>query len=518
MLEIGALLPFLVLAGAYICLWREMLPLLGAMGSKMHSWAQLVILLSAMVLAPAGAFHSLPGVPRLRVAAGPQRGGALVVWQAGPAHSTPRRKAKLFLALDEGDIDWAALEPLEDATTPRQRALHERRRERALNDLEQLFEARIARVAPALVEALNAGPGAVAVADNVLGLDHCKALRREAVAVAEQGLLRGSASAYSTAPPETFEEKYGDEPGISASVLTPGTIAGELSPRCHAYTNAASRVLSRALGSARRGALLHEEPTDHQLRLTTVAQQVHMDNAFDGRNRRLVTTLYYLNPDWESSHGGRFLPWPCSDASAAARARAAGLPSTILSFKDLPPDAQAQIPAHARASTRLRISRKLAPAVEFEAVMAREGRHPQAPVEPFADRLVAFYSDELMHSVEPVGAPPLVREGKSLRVSDAGRFAISLWLPGQSQDSIAAVNPAHTWLAKLRESGVDTEELDPIGGTLFIEQADKANKADADAGRQRVSQSGKASQAHTGFGGAGGAVGGGKKARKKKKK
>jgi hypothetical protein len=123
-----------------------------------------------------------------------------------------------------------------------------------------------------------------------------------------------------------------------------------------------------------------------------------------------------------------------------------------------------------------------------------------------------------MHSVEPVGAPPLIREGKALRVSDAGRFAISLWLPGQSQDSIAAVNPAHTWLAELRESGVDTEELDPIGGTLFIEQADKANKADADAGRQRVSQSGKASQAHTGFGGAGGAVGGGKKARKKKKK
>ena len=489
----------------------------GAEASKMDSLAQLVVLLSAMVLAPAGAFYSLPGVPRLRVAAGPQRGGAPVVWQASPAHRTPRRKAKLCLALNEGEIDWAAQEPLEDATTPRQRALHERRRERALNALEQLFEARIARVAPALVEALNAGPGAVAVADNVLGLDNCKALRREAVAVAEQGLLRGSASAYSTAPPETFEEKYGDEPGISASVLTPGTIAGELSPRCHAYTNAASRVLSRALGSARRGALVHEEPTDHQLRLTTVAQQVHMDNAFDGRNRRLVTTLYYLNPDWESSHGGRFLPWPCSDASASARARAAGLPSTILSFKDLPPDAQAQIPAHARASTRLRISRKLAPAVEFEAVMACEGRHPQAPVEPVADRLVAFYSDELMHSVEPVGAPPLIRKGKSLRVSDAGRFAISLWLPGQSQDSIAAVNPAHTWLAKLRESGVDTEELDPIGGTLFIEQADNANKADADAGRQRVSQSGKASQAHTGFGGAGGAVGGGKKARKKKK-
>ena len=130
-LEIGALLPFLVLAGLGSW-WREMM---AAVARKMDSMAQLVVLLSAMVLAPAGAFHSLPGVPRLRVAAGPQRGGAPVVWQASPAHRTPRRKAKLCLALDEGEIDWAALEPLEDATTPRQRALHERRRERALLEL-----------------------------------------------------------------------------------------------------------------------------------------------------------------------------------------------------------------------------------------------------------------------------------------------------------------------------------------------------------------------------------------------
>ena len=175
-------------------------------------------------------------------------------------------------------IDDDALAPLDDTVlkslTPRQKELFRRRRERSLDELEQLFEDRIAKVAPAMLEALNAGPGAIAVADNVLGHEHVAAMRREAIAVTERGLLRGSASAYSTAAPETFEERYCDEPGISASVLTPEIAAGELSPRCRAYLSAASRVLSRVLSGARRGALQHTETTDHQLRLTNVAQQV----------------------------------------------------------------------------------------------------------------------------------------------------------------------------------------------------------------------------------------------------
>jgi hypothetical protein len=93
----------------------------------------------------------------------------------------------------------------------------------SLEELERLFEQRIAEAAPAMLEQLNSGPGAVAVVDNLLGLDNCLAMRREAIAVTEQDLLLGSASAYSTAPPKTFEERYGDEPGISAGVLTPGT-------------------------------------------------------------------------------------------------------------------------------------------------------------------------------------------------------------------------------------------------------------------------------------------------------
>lgn len=147
-----------------------------------------------------------------------------------------------------------------------------------LDELERIFEERISAAIPAMIEALDAGPGAVAMVDNVLGVEECLAMRSEAVAVTERGLLRGSASAYSTAAAETFEDMYADEPGISASVLTPDTVAGEQSPRCAAYVAAASRAFARVLSGARRGRLvdLAEEgkATDHQLRLTTVAQQV----------------------------------------------------------------------------------------------------------------------------------------------------------------------------------------------------------------------------------------------------
>ena len=54
---------------------------------------------------------------------------------------------------------------------------------------------------------------------------------------------------------------------------------------------------------------------------THTQTQVHMDNSFDGVNRRLLTTIYYLNPSWEREHGGRFIPWPCSDKEAAEGAR-----------------------------------------------------------------------------------------------------------------------------------------------------------------------------------------------------
>ena len=167
----------------------------------------------------------------------------------------------------------------------------------------------------------------------------------------------------------------------------------------------------------------------------------------------------------------------------------------------------------------------------------------QAPVEPRGDRLVAFYSDELLHSVapvlsrplplslsalhrpecgtarsclpgpasflhsahapiqvEPVTAAPLIRDSSgALRVHDAGRFAISLWLPAPSTADILASNPAQKWAAQLRNED-PAEGEDPIGGTLKIEESDEPL--------------GAAAKPNKGFGGGGGV---GKKGKRKKK-
>ena len=59
------------------------------------------------------------------------------------------------------------------------------------------------------------------VVDNVLGPEHVTVMCRETIVVTDRGLLRGSTSTYSMVASETFEERYGDESDISASVLTP---------------------------------------------------------------------------------------------------------------------------------------------------------------------------------------------------------------------------------------------------------------------------------------------------------
>ena len=129
-------------------------------------------------------------------------------------------RARAEGALESGfEIDEDALLPLDAGASPRQAEMHRRRRERAMQGLQGymveilkrqrqvlilfthyaraltfqivLQEDRIAAVAPKLLEGIDSGPGAVAVVDNVLGPEWCEAMRREAIAVTERGLMKG---------------------------------------------------------------------------------------------------------------------------------------------------------------------------------------------------------------------------------------------------------------------------------------------------------------------------------------
>jgi hypothetical protein len=72
-------------------------------------------------------------------------------------------------------------------------------------------------------------------------------------------------------------------------------------------------------------------------------------------------------------------------------------------------------------------------------------------------------------------------------VHHSARFALSLWLPAPTKEAILPTNPAQEWLMQLRERACthtgpqDEATLDPIGGTLHIEEVDALQIEQVDA-------------------------------------
>lgn len=110
---------------------------------------------------------------------------------------------------------------------------------------------------------------------------------------------------------------------------------------------------------------------------------VHIDN-HGGGDRRVLTLIYYLNPGYDSERqGGCFVPWKITD-----RAPPKGQPPVFLSVDQL---------------------------------------EPLSAIEPIADRLVAFWTCELPHSVEPFRAQ---------RGTIDGRYAITVWLTAEDGSDV----------------------------------------------------------------------------------
>jgi hypothetical protein len=112
---------------------------------------------------------------------------------------------------------------------------------------------------------------------------------------------------------------------------------------------------------------------------------VHIDN-HGGGDRRVLTLIYYMNPSYDAKRqGGCFVPYKITD-----KAPPKGEPPVMLS------------PDHLM---------------------------PLEPVEPIADRLIAFWTCELPHSVQPFKA----QKGKV-----DGRYAITVWLTAEEGSNVFA--------------------------------------------------------------------------------
>ena len=122
-----------------------------------------------------------------------------------------------------------------------------------------------------------------------------------------------------------------------------------------------TKGLSGAINSANKAPLLL---TTHQTNKLAVClgdgseYKKHYDNA-GGADRRKLTALYYLNPDWSPQQGGVFRAYPSSEA-----------PDTFVD------------------------------------------------IEPKADRFLCFWSDELVHGVQPSFAQDQTQH----------RYALTVWL------------------------------------------------------------------------------------------
>jgi len=137
----------------------------------------------------------------------------------------------------------------------------------------------VAREARALAATLGASRGAVHVADGLLGGDICRQLRAEAEACRAGGLLSVAAS--------------------SGDVRSTSVAASE-APALELY----ARTIASELGKLRG---LPENGT-HKLAVVEQSGRGyarHIDNTRDGADRRVLTAIYYLNPDYERRDGGR---------------------------------------------------------------------------------------------------------------------------------------------------------------------------------------------------------------------
>ena len=124
----------------------------------------------------------------------------------------------------------------------------------------------------------------------------------------------------------------------------------------------------------------------------------HVDNMFgacgaDENDARKVTAIYYLNPDWDAQRGG-FLRAYDADVCAADDGR----PQTLLG--DL-------------SAVKRRLAASLTDAEDASRIAPR------------GDRLVIFWSNALVHDVEP----------SSIIAETDRRWALTTWLVAQDPDN-----------------------------------------------------------------------------------
>jgi 2OG-Fe(II) oxygenase superfamily len=220
------------------------------------------------------------------------------------------------------------------------------------------------RHVPEIVKCLS-GKG-WAIVDGFLGKDICKMYRQEAAGYFERNEMTISKSTRWDA--ETNSIVTYDKHNVYATQLVGGDMYYK-GPRLHEYVVSMVKTLVPAVSDAFPEACLSTTMASNKLAVCTgdgSYYDKHYDNS-GADDLRKLTVLYYMNPDWRTELGGCFRIYKKA--------------------------------IHAGDEDSWR---------QDGAIVERRGDDVTIDVEPRGDRLLAFWSDQLVHSVQPSQVTPSI--------------------------------------------------------------------------------------------------------------
>ena len=223
-----------------------------------------------------------------------------------------------------------------------------------------------------------------AVCDNFLGNDVCELYRKEAAGYLERNQMTLSKSTRWDADTQTVVTY--DKKNVFATQLDGGEMYYS-SPRLHEYVVSLVKTMVPIVQNEFPEASLSATMASNKLAVCT-GKGSYYDKHYDNSgydDLRKLTVLYYMNHDWRPELGGCFRIYKRSNHDATDGAA----------------DAQAPPPSiHG------------IPGVVI-------GEDVTYDVEPRGDRLLVFWSDRLVHSVQPSEAPRGVIDH---------RWALTVWI------------------------------------------------------------------------------------------
>jgi Rps23 Pro-64 3,4-dihydroxylase Tpa1-like proline 4-hydroxylase len=210
------------------------------------------------------------------------------------------------------------------------------------------------------------------VIDNFLGSNVCSAYRDEAVGYFSRSEMTISKS--TKWDPETNSVITYDKHNVYATQLNGGDSYYD-GPRLHEYVVSLVKSLVPIISNKFPEACLSPTLASNKLAVCTgdgSSYDKHYDNS-GGDDLRKLTVLYYLNPKWRNDLGGSFRIYESVLRSVAT-------PSSL--------NASDQVESVLESA-----------AVQSAIEMKREIK--VTDIDPIGDRLLVFWSDRLVHSVQP---------------------------------------------------------------------------------------------------------------------